>query len=640
MSKALPCLLASTFLLLPLMAKEILNKEVHYLEQRLQRVLPLFADSPYKAAFEQESRECVQKALSREWDTEKNPYPVGDLLETTARLEALASHPDQRGPGNLRYYVEDALTKVFPDLPLLGDRDFGGTLHLTAAGDEWVNAQIVLLPLFTDLTSPLQIQVSDLVDAQGKVVLPADALRLYRQKVVVAQGELWPDPLTPDTLQDPLPRAENLRPYWLSLHVPQGTPAGLCQGTLSFIAGEERLQVPLSLTVLDFDLPVPQRVFAAVQPDRTAFQVSKSVKNEMLQRKELHAPGTVFPYNPHLEELLQDIMDRGLYLGAPGCPWPSFMDLATYRLEPDNLEQAKKYKFCILAALPYTSWYTEYYRNGTRKTIQEYYDDIVTACVENNETLKSLGLEDVKKYVYYDEIDANNTIAVDTLTRIKEKTGAKIITCFCFPHKGTALIEPYRDTVDFIYFSSRYFDNPELLEYILDLQKSGKEIGWYLNVQPKSFATCNMLDVAGVNNRIQFFLQWKYGFSISLFWCMNWWEDHLVNANPPETGAGQGDGWLLFPDSVRGFLPTIRSEILREGMQDYRYLDYLNELFQEAEAKGRPLPDSLRQEIQDILAVNWIQAVNRFPRSPREIHRQRDRILQALQALRALVPQG
>lgn len=264
MSKALPCLLASTFLLLPLMAKEILNKEVHYLEQRLQRVLPLFADSPYKAAFEQESRECVQKALSREWDTEKNPYPVGDLLETTARLEALASHPDQRGPGNLRYYVEDALTKVFPDLPLLGDRDFGGTLHLTAAGDEWVNAQIVLLPLFTDLTSPLQIQVSDLVDAQGKVVLPADALRLYRQKVVVAQGELWPDPLTPDTLQDPLPRAENLRPYWLSLHVPQGTPAGLCQGTLSFTAGEERLQVPLSLTVLDFDLPVPQRVFAAV----------------------------------------------------------------------------------------------------------------------------------------------------------------------------------------------------------------------------------------------------------------------------------------------------------------------------------------------------------------------------------------
>lgn len=634
MSKALPCLLASTFLLLPLMAKEILNKEVHYLEQRLQRVLPLFADSPYKAAFEQESRECVQKALSREWDTEKNPYPVGDLLETTARLEALASHPDQRGPGNLRYYVEDALTKVFPDLPLLGDRDFGGTLHLTAAGDEWVNAQIVLLPLFTDLTSPLQIQVSDLVDAQGNVVLPADALRLYRQKVVVAQGELWPDPLTPDTLQDPLSRAENLRPYWISLHVPQGTPAGLCQGTLSFTAGEERLQVPLSLTVLDFDLPVPQRVFAAVQPDRTAFQVSKALKNEMLERKELHAPDTVFPYNPHLEELLRDTMNRGLYIGAPGCPWPSFMDLATYRLKPENLEQAQKYKFCMLASLPYTSWYERYYRNGTRNTIEEYYDDIVKACVENYETLKSLGLGDVKKYVYYDEIEADNTIAVNTLTKIKEKTGAKIITCFCFPDRGTALIEPYLKTADFIYFSSRYFDNPKLLEYILGLQKSGKEIGWYLNVQPKSFATCNMLDVAGVNNRIQFFMQWKYGFSISLFWCMNWWEDHLVNSNPPETGGGQGDGWLLFPDPVHGFIPTIRSEILREGMQDYRYLDFLQVLSQEAEAKGLALPEALRQEIQDILAVNWIQAVNKFPRSPQELHRQRSRVLQAIQALR------
>ncbi len=635
MSKALPLLLATTFLLFPLMAKDIFNKEIHYLEQRLQRVLPLFADSPAKDAFVQETQECIQKALSREWDTEKNPYPVGDLLETTSRLEALASHPDQRGPGNLRYYVEDALAKVFSDLPLLGDRDFGGTLRLTAAGDEWVNAQIVLLPLFRDLESPLQIQATDLVDAQGNVILPADAIHLYRQKVVMAQGELWPDPLTPDTLQEPLPRAENLRPYWVSLHVPQGTPAGLCQGAIRFTAGEESVQVPLALTVLDFDLPVPERVFAVVQPDRTAFQVSKRVKNEMLEKKELHAPGTVFPYNPHLDELLRDIMDRGLYLGAPGCPWPSFMDISTYRLEAENLEQAQKYKFCMLAALPYTSWYANYYRNGTRNTIEEYYDDIVKACVENNETLKSLGLGEVKKYVYYDEIDANNTIAVDTLTRIKEKTGAKIITCFCFPHKGKALIEPYLDTVDFIYFSSRYFDNPELLEYILGLQKSGKEIGWYLNVQPKSFATCNMLDVAGVNNRIQFFMQWKYGFSISLFWCMNWWEDHLVNANPPETGAGQGDGWLLFPDPVHGFLPTIRSEILREGMQDYRYLDYLNELFREGEAKGLSLPEALRQEIQDILAVNWIQAVNRFPRSPQELHRQRTRVLKALQALRA-----
>ncbi len=556
--------------------------------------------------FIREVREIAER-YSRDPQATGTEAPL-DLILTGERLEMAARR--QRNEAleqNMDYYLRPSLEKIFAAAPLPGDTEPGGTLTLSGAGDEVVNAQVVLLPLTADLGT-VTVTATDLAGATSSI--PASAVTVYREIPVSLEGKLWPDRLTRHPA--PLPRRANQQPYWVEVAIPPGLPAGEYRGAIRFAAaGGGQLEVPVAVTASGYDLPRIPKVFAwgSYSPE--------------------------FFDNPaDAERFARELMERDLF-PTSGVSHPRYLDTTDFRFNALGEEKLERFHMAVLAMFPWIEWLETHYPDGRHPDPADYYEAICKVVREDAAKLAARGKLD-QLYAYYDEINSEQDDVKDMLMKLKRDTGIKIVTCFCTPSLGTAKMAYYDDMVDLYFFSDGYFTDPVLLDYIAGLQKRGRLVGWYFNLSYPKFPTSNCIDAPGVANRIQLFQQWKYGIDISLYWGMNCWWVHDFSTDPLVL-KNRGDGILFYPDAKYGFEPSIRSELLREGTQDYRYLHYLKQLRQEADDRGIAIPASLQTEVADILAVNWIPSIVDYPLDPAAITGQRARIAAAIEQLRRLL---
>ncbi|NLN91193.1 MAG: DUF4091 domain-containing protein [candidate division WS1 bacterium] len=142
---------------------------------------------------------------------------------------------------------------------------------LSAARGEFEALQLVLRP--ESPVTGVQVSVTHLTGPGG--VIDAGSISIEHVEYVNitrrtdptgVEGE-WPDPLPPYDGAFDLTAGRN-HPLWIRVHVPYGTPAGEYTGTLSIEAEagappfDERIEVPLSMRVFDFDLPQAQDLTA------------------------------------------------------------------------------------------------------------------------------------------------------------------------------------------------------------------------------------------------------------------------------------------------------------------------------------------------------------------------------------------
>jgi len=189
---------------------------------------------------------------------------VSQLAAAALKLRVWTEWGRGRGQPSFGLAVASPLEKVFRDGQGF-QGDVSRALEVSAAGNEYESAQIVVVSLSDRAIESCRVSVGDLVDGEGHTI-SRENVKVSRVGYIET-GEpgyatlrvgAWPDPLLPDapfTL-----RAGELQPIWLRLYVPPGTPKGEYTGTVSVSAGEERCEMSLKLRVFGFDLPRRQHL--------------------------------------------------------------------------------------------------------------------------------------------------------------------------------------------------------------------------------------------------------------------------------------------------------------------------------------------------------------------------------------------
>gem|GEM_PF-6381986 len=133
--------------------------------------------------------------------------------------------------------------------------------------------------------------------------------------------------------------------------------------------------------------------------------------------------------------------------------------------------------------------------------------------------------------------------------------------------------------------------------------KRTKEIGKELWTSDGA-VTLN-IEHLGIEPRILPYIHFKYDMTGCDYWSINAW----YTSNPWITPATymidkshwqNGNGCLLYPwDRMPYFIPSIRYEVLREGLEDYIYLQTLKGMIEEG--KKKKVPSDILKEAEDTL---------------------------------------
>lgn len=135
----------------------------------------------------------------------------------------------------------------------------GKAISIKTARNEAEAAQLVIRPK-EDLKG--LVLRNTILKGPGGTTIPEDNVEMLRVRYVPVSiptdsagvVDLWPDPLPP--LAGPLDLSANTnQPLWVRVKPPRGVPAGVYKGTILLSAEEYQAEVPLEVTVFDFDLP-------------------------------------------------------------------------------------------------------------------------------------------------------------------------------------------------------------------------------------------------------------------------------------------------------------------------------------------------------------------------------------------------
>ncbi len=173
-------------------------------------------------------------------------------------------------------------------------------------------------------------------------------------------------------------------------------------------------------------------------------------------------------------------------------------------------------------------------------------------------------------------------------------------------------------------------------EQVPAFKQLGKELWLYVSSPAHPFPSL-VIDYPAMAHRILPWMAWKYGATGLLYWCVNFWD-----GNPWEHPASfqedqNGNGFLFYP-SADGPVPSIRLEVLRDGIEDYEYLYQLAELIQTAKTSGRVDPTILAQAERLVhVDVTLVESPRNYSKDPDALLAQRRAIAEMIEQLHALL---
>jgi hypothetical protein len=165
--------------------------------------------------------------------------------------------------------------------------------------------------------------------------------------------------------------------------------------------------------------------------------------------------------------------------------------------------------------------------------------------------------------------------------------------------------------------------NSSTTQYVQQVQSQGDEIWSYTALAWNPQAPKWAINFNSVNHRIlPGFINQRYGMTGTLYWRVDDWSNDAWN-NIKRSDAlpyyPSGEGMLLYPGDkvgLKGAVASIRLKWIREGVEDYEYIQILKSLGNEAVAN-----DIVRSVVQD-----WY----RWNKDPRILEEARMKLAQAI----------
>jgi hypothetical protein len=480
-------------------------------------------------------------------------------------------------------------------------------LRIQAARDEFEPFQLVVR---SPTAQSLAVSISDFT--LGAHTIPASAVTLHRVDYVTLTqrsdhfGRIgaWPDSLYPLTMGASVafPAGAN-QPLWFTVHVPRGAAPGVYAATVTIGAAT----VPVDLEVWDFALP--QEIHMAGE---WGFGWSQVVETYGGTNGRVHEC-----YWDLVDALYEDFADHRLT--PKGVGWPAGLnfdyDCDTGVLDPNNggnewyfESTAQKYlrgdeldngtgfpSFLIRG--PASNWppgsrpssFCEESRGtdppgneGYNTKWFQYWSAVSDYLGANPDYAASGYYHIVNEPQTFDDYDIVAYLAQETKAAapnvrilVSEQVEPDIYDNDDYPG---AQIDVWMPTIS-NYQVARAHDRQ---------QNHGEDVWWYfLYGDRPPLPNPTVIDRPGIEARITPWLAWRERVGGLVYysttdWSPSPWDNPWIN-------AGNGDGFLFYPplDGTIAYdpcdaqsnrlVPSIRWELLREGMEDYEYLWLLNE---------------------------------------------------------------
>jgi hypothetical protein len=445
------------------------------------------------------------------------------------------------------------------------------TSTLSAAKGEYTSFQVVMKAHERGLEI-MNVTSSDLIESTGRTI-PAQNVSLFREHYLYVNRSS-PDwkgtnrPLGPDWYPDALipfvdpntgakPRnamyhavpahiaAGENQPIWVDVFVPYQAVAGHYTGHLSVTTNEGTASITMSLTVWNFAMPH--------QPSlRSSFA--------------FWTAGT----KPAVEELMRNrVMPQKLaFVVCKDVTCPELVGL--------ERDLAQKYGL--------TNTDTGMWSGGDRKNCTMR----PAPSVQDFQKLSANHLPGVYLFNYTaDEIESCPSLIpkLKLWARNMHAAGIKnLVAMVPDPALYNESPASQRPTVDIWGVLPRGYDlaGPRIRE----VQKQGSEVWSYNAVVQDAYSPKWQIDFAPINYRIQAgFLSQSLGLTGLLYWRIdNWSADPWNQVNNSGTFSSNnypGEGMLVYPGQqagVTGVVASMRLKQLRDGVQDYDYIQKLKQM--------------------------------------------------------------
>lgn len=619
--------------------------------------LKIFAESPkeaqFSASFEdldaKKSETAVRADLQSGWNSVKIPLPakLADMKRVCVSSGAWSAEYRAKEPNKCLLARDPYGARICPDIGGLAawetspaaklarscpaPKSEKAAISVSAAANEREAVQLAFRPQKGKARA--RIKVSDLENPETGAKIPAENVDMFRVGYVPisnptdALGEKgdWPDPLFRMESGEFEAAENSTQPVWLRFFVPPDAQGGTYRGELEISAGGESRKIPVTLRVYGFRLPDTPAVRSAVGAfegnllpyykdpkaarGKVAAQLGRKLSEAGISPYNALAPEFRFEYpsgdksktpkivfnwknfDQKTRELVEKFRVNAIQLRVEGIGGGSFHTRTKAKIREIS-EGDPRYE----------------------ETLADYLGQIDRHIVEN-------GWENIFYTYTFDEPEERDYPFVKReLGKIKRY--APNIKTMLTEHPAKEL----EDCVDIWCPVTREHSPAACAEQI----KKGKEIWWYICMQPRAPYVGIFVDHPGIDLRAWLWQSFKYDVSGILIWSSTYmssrtaYPDRLQNPyfDPmswatgyglPEgtkNAWGNGDGRLFYPPEslARGepaeagdeAVGTMRLEMLREGVEDYGYLAILKNLLLE---KSGTLDAKTRAEIESLLSV-------------------------------------
>lgn len=491
---------------------------------------------------------------------------------------------------------------------------------LDAARGEGESAQIVAFATADLAGVKTEIEIYP-VDEGGKSI-PKEAFKLSPVGYVEIRNPgynieplgFWPDPIL-EYLDTPIPVERNTyQTWWLDVNVPLDQPAGLYQGQVKLTwdnGGETTL--PFSVRVRDFALPEGVPYFSPIE----YFIPYPGGENVQEERD---------------RQMVKLILDHRLqadhiYLNINR---PELVESAKFRLEHG----------------------ARHFNLGFINT--EVDDKLFAQIAEAYRRCKEAGIID-KAYIYcFDEQPAEKfPMMREALKRIREAApGVPIYTTLYDSTYGVA--SGMEELIDGWIPLTRVYGKTS--KEIAAARERGAQVGWYVCCGPLYPYANFLLEIPATGNRLLMgFMNKKFTPDCFLYYYATMWCVYEIRPDgtyqqvdyikTPIAGGRlptligdpwfaesftnfPGDGRLLYP-AKEGPVPTTRLKSIRDGMEDWLYMDMLEKAWKNPGRMSAEWRDKARKEVH--VEDRLVETLTKWTTDPALVRDKKARIADLLE---------
>lgn len=481
-------------------------------------------------------------------------------------------------------------------------------ITVAGSGNEHVPFQVVITNPVPPGKKPAPtggffIKSSGLKNKDGKIIPEAQVsfylehyIMLYGKSGPVGATGYWPDALAP--VREPFNMAAQYsvvrnRPVWVDISIPTSTPAGIYTGTITVTKDNKTVEaINLELQVYNFSLP-----------DETHLITYMNVSKGSLARfyhKDASSPGIDTLTQTYYDFLYRHRME----------PW--FND----QLEPKvavNGEQVK---------VTFDDARYEYYLDKlkSKRVLLEAYPSELKKQMKDQEFSKAF-ITKVKSYLsqvetYFDKHGWKDRLVFNSpIDEPNSKEDYEATRRWAdIVHEGASPTVPFlatespvtdnpdwgdlRGRVNNYSIHGNALNNAKVKQAIKEEQSKGGEITWYISCdqgypQPNFFIDAPAMDPVMVP-----WITAEYNMAGILYWACNFWSetpnpwlDAVTFISGFECSDGyilNGEGSFFYPGdftkrytgqpNVDGPVSSLRFELLREGIEDYEYINMLRDM--------------------------------------------------------------